>query len=324
MKYFIAIDGGGSKTDVVLFDETGHIVYRHVGKGGNPTDVGVEEAQRRMFHCLDQVFPHAPGEIIAVYGGIAGVVPNGDVFSEGILQRYEFGRIHVEDDGFSLISSTLGHGDGCGMVCGTGSSLFVRKAGEPLRHIGGKGYLIDTGGSGFELGKEAICMAFRAMDGRCKSTMLTELVSEIFGQPMSYALIPAAHWGGRSYIASFAPAVFKGREAGDWACTEIFERGAALMADLTYAAERYFESAFPIVMGGGIAANFPEYVEAIKAKASPMAKIVPQQAPPVYGAATEAMRLAEADISELFREKFLADYTQTAPSKKDTNGEIHS
>ena len=31
MKYCIAIDGGGSKTEIVLFDETGHILRRHVG-----------------------------------------------------------------------------------------------------------------------------------------------------------------------------------------------------------------------------------------------------------------------------------------------------
>ena len=43
MKYCIAIDGGGSKTEIVLFDETEHILRRHVGQGGNPTDIGAEE-----------------------------------------------------------------------------------------------------------------------------------------------------------------------------------------------------------------------------------------------------------------------------------------
>ena len=126
MKYCIAIDGGGSKTEVVLFDETGHILRRHVGQGGNPTDVGVEEAQRRMRECLAQVFPHAPGAVTALYGGNAGVFPNGDIYSETLLREFPVGTIRIEDDGCSLISGTLGHSDGCGMVCGTGSSLFVR------------------------------------------------------------------------------------------------------------------------------------------------------------------------------------------------------
>lgn len=126
------------------------------------------------------------------------------------------------------------------MVCGTGSSLFVRIEGQPLRHIGGKGYLIDTGGSGFELGRDALCMAMRAVDGRCQGTILTELLADMLGEPVCDAVIPKVHRGGRPYIATLAAAVFAGRKAGDWACEEIFDRGASLMADLVWAAEPLF------------------------------------------------------------------------------------
>lgn len=203
MKYCIAIDGGGSKTEIVLFDETGHILRRHVGQGGNPTDIGAEEARRRMHACMMEVFPAAPGEIAALYGGAAGVFPNGDVYSASLQQAFPVRAIRIEDDGCSLISGTLGHQDGCGMVCGTGSSLFVRIEGQPLRHIGGKGYLIDTGGSGFELGRDALCMAMRAVDGRCQGTILTELLADMLGEPVCDAVIPKVHRGGRPYIATW-------------------------------------------------------------------------------------------------------------------------
>ena len=55
MKYCIAIDGGGTKTESVLFDETGHILLRHIGNAGIATDLGAEEARRRMLACLDEV-----------------------------------------------------------------------------------------------------------------------------------------------------------------------------------------------------------------------------------------------------------------------------
>lgn len=113
MKYCIAIDGGGSKTEIVLFDETGHILRRHVGQGGNPTDIGAEEARRRMHACMMEVFPAAPGEIAALYGGAAGVFPNGDVYSASLQQAFPVRAIRIEDDGCSLISGTLGHQDGC-------------------------------------------------------------------------------------------------------------------------------------------------------------------------------------------------------------------
>lgn len=310
MRYCIAIDGGGSKTDIVLFDETGRIFRRYVGPGGNATDIGTE-AVARMDANLAKVVPAAPGPIAALYGGVAGVLPNGDVYSAELSKKYSFGALHFEDDGCNLISGALGHADGCGMVCGTGSSLFARVEGQPLRHIGGKGYLIDTGGSGFELGRDAVCMALRAVDGRCKKTILTDLLADMIGQPVDDKIIPKVHHGGRPYIATFASAVFEGRKRGDWACEEIFEHGSSLMADLTLAAEQYFEDGFTVVMGGGIVAHYPEYAEAIREKSSPKATVVLQKVPPVYGAAVEAMWDAGIDVTELFRTRFLSDYVKT-------------
>ena len=56
MKYCIAIDGGGTKTDAVLFDSAGNIITRFVGPGNNPTDLGCDEALKRMIKTLDAVY----------------------------------------------------------------------------------------------------------------------------------------------------------------------------------------------------------------------------------------------------------------------------
>ena len=310
MKYCIAVDGGGTKTDTVLFDETGHIHRRYVGPGGNASDLGVEEAQRRLLECIRQVTDGHTQPVAALYGGVAGVLPNGDIYSAPVADRFPIQHLRFDDDGCNLISGTLGHEDGCGMVCGTGSSLFVRIQGQSLRHIGGKGYLIDTGGSGFELGQDALRMALRAVDGRCPPTVLTQLLEQRLGMPVSDRIIPQVHRGGRPYIASMAPAVFEGRKQGDWACEEIFRKHAALLADLTKAAARYFEGEFPVVLGGGIAAHFPEYCQEIAHLSHPRARLLLQQAPPVYGAAVEVMWDADLPITASFREKFLAEYAE--------------
>lgn len=310
MKYCIAIDGGGTKTDTVLFDTEGNILARHVGPGNNPTDIGCDEARKRLMEDIDAVYRNAGGAVETLYGGIAGTLPNGDIYSDEISRRYDIRCIRIEDDGCNLISGAFGHADGCGMVCGTGSSLFVRREGQPLRHIGGKGYMIDTGGSGFEIGRDAICMALRAADGRTEHTVLQELLGEMLGCPVDDRVIPMVHRGGRPYIASFAAAVFAGREMGDCVCEEIFQRQSALMADLTYAAQTSFDGGFNVVAGGGIVSHFPEYFEAIKQKSAPGANLVLQNAPPVYGAAAEAMWDAGEPVTEGFRARFLEAYAQ--------------
>lgn len=310
MKYCIAIDGGGTKTDTVLFDTEGNILARHVGPGNNPTDIGCDEARKRLMEDIDAVYRNAGGAVETLYGGIAGTLPNGDIYSDEISRRYDIRCVRIEDDGCNLISGAFGHADGCGMVCGTGSSLFVRREGQPLRHIGGKGYMIDTGGSGFEIGRDAICMALRAADGRIEHTVLQELLGEMLGCPVDDRVIPMVHRGGRPYIASFAAAVFAGRRMGDRVCEEIFQRQSALMADLTYAAQTSFDGGFNVVAGGGIVSHFPEYFEAIKQKSAPGANLVLQNAPPVYGAAAEAMWDAGEPVTESFRARFLEAYAQ--------------
>ena len=38
MKYYIAIDAGGTKTDSVLFDQEGHVLARDLRRGANAFD----------------------------------------------------------------------------------------------------------------------------------------------------------------------------------------------------------------------------------------------------------------------------------------------
>ncbi len=307
MNYLIAMDGGGTKTEAVLFDETGRILAFESGPGSNVTDIGESESRACVLGLYDRVLDRAPGRITAFYGAIAGAIVNGDPYSETILADGRTASSRVEDDGPSILAATLGPVNGCAMVCGTGSSLFVRIEGEPLRHLGGKGYLIDTGGSGFELGRDAIRTAMRAVDGRVPPTALTGYLEKIIGEPVDDHLIPLIHHRGRAYIASLAPAVFRARKDGDPAAIEIFERQSALLADLTFAAARFFPGDFPVVIGGGIAEHYPEYVDAIRAKCDPRADLIASTAPPVYGAAVLAMHDAGLAVTEPFRKRFLDD-----------------
>lgn len=308
MKYCIAADGGGSKTDVVLFDETGHILDRYVGPGGNATDIGIDEAFSRFYGCLEHIKRGVKEKISSMYCGMAGVLPNGDFYSSRLSSVDWIDHIRFDDDGCNLISGAFGHADGCGMVCGTGCSLFVRIDGEPLRHIGGKGYLIDTAGSGFDLGQQAIRMALRAVDRRVEPTVLTELLSEIIGMPISDSVIPIVHKGGRPYIATFARAVFEGRKLGDRICEEIFQNGAASMADLVTAAGHCFPGEYSVAAGGGIVNHYPEYVQQIREMSPERCHLTVLDAPPVYGAAVEAMWDAETEVTAKFKTRFISDY----------------
>ena len=217
-------------------------------------------------------------------------------------------KIRWEDDGWGMITSGIGVRDGCCIVCGTGTSLFARVNGG-LHHIGGWGYLIDTWGSGYVLGREAIRAALRQADGRGPDTKLYKLVYDQLGAPPETS-IPTIYDGGRSFIASFAGTVFAARKQGDAVAETIFEQGAESVAEFTHAAERYFSGNFDVVLSGGIFAAFPEYAQAVQRKGSARANMIRPEVPPVYGCALENV-LADGPVNETpFRTAFMKDYVQ--------------
>lgn len=307
MKYYIGIDAGGTKTEAILADDQGRIVYRLYRRGCNPMDIGAEAVRSVILDAAETLLEKISVPAAALYGGVAGL-DRVDVGLDDFLRaRLPIPSIRTEDDGFSLISGALGHVDGCGMVCGTGSSLFARVDGRPAAHIGGLGYLIDTGGSGYELGQAALKRAFRCLDGRDGPTVLPELLSRALGRDLRQSF-SEIYSGGRPFIASLAHTVFEGADMGDRACMEILDEGSTRLAELTAAAASHFLGEFPVVMNGGILTSYPNYAAMVRAKASSRARMILAQEPPVYGAVVEALWQTGAAATEEFKRAFMSDY----------------
>ncbi len=311
MNYMIGIDGGGTKTESVLFDETGHIIARDLCGGANALDLpgGIGDVQDLLYHAVQRLVAQLPdgGELSAVYAGLAGSV---DWFP-GVLDRelapkLPAKRVRFEGDGGNLIAAMNGHRDGCGLIAGTGSSLYIRKDGVLTRY-GGYGYLIDTQGSGYTIGRDAFLAAFRHFDGRGDETILYDLIREQMGREPVES-IPQIYQGGRAYIASFARCVFEGRKRGDPVSRRIVEHAVHCLAELVALGERELGREFTVVTGGGLFSAFPEYMESLREQISPGVRLVPMDVPPIYGAAVEALWDADVPETEAFRENFMKGY----------------
>lgn len=308
MAFYIAVDSGGTKTESVLADENGHILLYKVDKGCNPLDIGVSEVQKIIFENIMSLEKAAPNKVNAIYAGIAGA-NHYDLGLEALIKsKYKSTKARVEDDRRIVVSGTLGNREGCGLICGTGCSLSIVKRGRPIQQIGGIGYLIDTGGSGFDLGQAALRHTFRYLDGRGEYTVLAELLQDEFGKD-PWEAIPEIYSGGRALIASLAHHVFTGYELGDPVCRGIICDGARALSELTQVAERYFEEEFPVVMSGGILKRYPEYVILICGGASQKARMIMADTPPVFGAFAEALRQDGLEANDDIRRGFMADYS---------------
>lgn len=308
MDYFIAIDGGGTKTETVLFDETGHILSRDVTTGCNALDIGTPAAIDLLMHAIQRVGENAPEKVTSIFGGIAGNCHCDNALYKLLRAQLTVPYLEICDDTYSVISSVLGHKDGCGLVAGTGSSLFVRAEGKPCFHIGGWGYLIDTGGSGYDLGREAVYMALRAADGRGEKTVLNELLYKALHKKVENAIMEI-YAGGRPFIASLAHTVFEGYRMGDAVCECIFNRGVSHLAEMVAGAAKFYDSSYDVVLGGGLFSAYPEYTDALRTKAPAQSHLLTTDMPVVYGAATEALRMTGRTAGQDFYQAFFEDYT---------------
>ncbi len=306
-RYLAAVDMGGTKAEGVVFREDGEIVCRVVEKGGAPFDNGVDYSLANLCKCVDGLVAGAPEKPMAFYLGAAACEYFLPQFTEA-LSRYGFEKLRIEGDGPALISGIFGHKDGAGMICGTGSALYVRD-GDDYYHIGGGGHMIDSCGSGYVLARRAIRAALRAVDGSDVPTMLVEMLEEAAGFPLWYRL-DKVYEGGRSYIASFAHVLFEARNKGDTVARRIFNEGAAELADVIWAQYNKNGGPFDLIFNGGIFRNYPEYADAVKALAPKDMRITFGEVAPIYGCSVEALYDIGIRADEAFREKFMESYEE--------------
>lgn len=315
MMYFIAIDAGGNKTDGVLFDETGAVIANEVGRGANSFDIGPAETSARLGAAVDSLKLHLPsGEKLAsVFGSISAAYYYPEV--EAHVKRHADGaRTRLDGIVSSVMAAVLGHEDGVCLISGVGSYCCVRKKGEHRFFIGSTGYMLDTEGSGYVLGRDALNAVQREHDGRGPKTMLTGMIEKEMGETVLEHL-PVIYSGGRAYISSFAHNVFSARSMGDQVATEIFERGVNYYAEALRAAYKHLGEPFKVAVGGGVFLNFPEYVEAVRAHAPKGCELITLDAPAVYGSALEAVWQTGAEPEEGFRSRFVETYRRN-PGKR--------
>ena len=296
---FIAIDGGGTKTEAVICNREGNILSHRLAGGSNlnAADEKIVAANLRTVT--------AGAERGYLFAGIAGALNCGDRLRE-MLPQTDGLTVSVGSDAVNMLSAGLLHADGCGIICGTGSVCFAR-VGRELHRIGGWGYLFDGKGSGYDIGRDAISAALRQQDGRGRPTLLADLIAEKYGHSAAEHLT-AYYQAGREEIAAHAPLVFSAAEAGDAVAREIVRSNMAALAEEIACAAGFFNGSFPVTLTGGILTNCPLALQMLKEASPAGAKLSICPAPPVFGALVEARKLAGLITTEEDRAEFILQY----------------
>lgn len=309
MSYYIAIDGGGTKTEGLLCTDDGSIVCRAAGGASNPNDIGMKQSCECLRAVADELCAALPDGATAssLFAGVSGAVGNADALEAALDGTAT--SVRVASDAVNLLSCA-GSGDGACLISGTGSVCFVR-TGSKIHRIGGWGYLIDGAGGGYDIGRDALAAVLRAYDGRGEKTSLTAGLEKIFGTTVAEA-IPEIYRGGKSRIASLAPIVFDAADSGDAVSQQILDRNAAYLAEILEAAARLLRhgtnESCRVILGGSLLTAADGLYDRLRASVPRHIRLIRTGAPPVYGAFCEALSADGREPSPTCRDRFLCDY----------------
>ncbi len=304
---FLGIDGGGTKTEFVAVTGDGRVLDRFVKGPSNPNDVGFSEACEVLTEGIREVLVKHPS-LTAVYGGVAGTAA-GDRASRltaRLQEAFPSLAVTVRTDSANL----FGFDDGADLavIAGTGSVVLVRQ-GDGFLRLGGWGYLFDTAGSAYDMGRDAVSAALAHEDGLGEATLLTDLIKRKLNASTVFGSIHKLYEGGKSYIASLAPFVFEAYRQGDAVAARIVEASARRLAELLNEGAARDGVRKKAVAGGGLFEHDGDVLLPLLGKYTDV-EVAVCGLPPVYGACRFSVASAGRTIPDAFGDRFRITYEE--------------
>jgi N-acetylglucosamine kinase-like BadF-type ATPase len=241
----IGVDSGGSKTHVVLADQSGHILGEGWSDCSNYQYVGEARAVAEIEAGILAAFMQAGIARRSVgYAcfGIGGADTPDDLLKaqRWVSDNHWASQSLTVNDGMLPLYAACPQGEGVSVIAGTGAIMWARTLDGRVARTSGWGYLLGDEGGGWNLGHEALRHVARASDGRGPATLLTERVLAHWQLQHSYDLITRLYQADITPrdIASLGRVVLECAAEGDAIALHIAQTGAEELALAANAAMR--------------------------------------------------------------------------------------
>ena len=218
MKYYMGIDGGGTKTRVCIIDETMQkITFGSSGPSSIDT-VDLSVGINNIMSAMDEAGKQTKDDYIiyGIFAGLGGMVSNQHHrLIESQLRKLprlsQDCQIIAKNDMETAYLSGGFVDQGIALIIGTGMVCFGRNAKGITHKAAGWGFKEGEAGSAYDLGRQAIKKAIRSFDGRLKPTAFTKAVLETLeiAYPIDVIIKMDELWGERTKVAELAKMVTK-------------------------------------------------------------------------------------------------------------------
>lgn len=331
----LAVDGGNSKTDVVLVAADGTVLARARGGGSCHQSVGMTTTMSVIGELVARVAADAGQDPAAgpVADHGAFYLAGADLPAETAALRDRIDaagwtqRAVVDNDTFALLRAGTDAADAVAVVVGAGVNAVGVAADGAVARFPALGRLSGDWGGGEDLAAETLWLAVRAEDGRGAPTALREAVIGHFGVTTVAEVVAGIHLGDipAARLLGLTPVLLRVAGAGDPAAVAVVRRMAeevVLLATAALGRLGLLRTAVDVVLGGGVlAARDPLLLGAVEAglaDRAPSASVRVVDAPPVLGAALLGLDAVGAPPGA---EEVLRSTLGTSLPKDTTTGE---
>src|SRR5476651_180847 len=180
----IGVDGGGSKTRVIVADEHGNQLAEVVAPGSAIRPGGAEHSADTIVAAVNDALEacemmHLMPKVLCVGVAGAGRDPERQELWQLLAGRELAEEVVVYPDFAIALEDAFGEGPGILLISGTGSAAFGRSPDGQSARCGGWGPVFGDEGSGAWIGRRALSVVTASTDGREPETALVGAVLKI-------------------------------------------------------------------------------------------------------------------------------------------------
>ncbi|CAN5918512.1 BadF/BadG/BcrA/BcrD ATPase family protein [soil metagenome] len=298
----VGVDGGGSKTRVIVADELGNQLSEVVGPGSAVRPGEAEHSADVIAAALADALAacemtHVVPKVLCV--GVAGAArePERQAIWQALAGRDIAEEVVIHPDYSIALDDAFGDGPGVLLISGTGSAAFGRSPAGKTARCGGWGPVCGDEGSGAWIGRRALSVVTASADGREPETALVGAVLTAAQVNEPQELIAWAAAATPALFASLAPVVSSVADAGDLRANAIISLAVEeLVLHVRTLARSLFgdeRAAIPVAFTGGMltrGTTLRKRLEQRLRSAVPGAHLQASEVNPARGAVRGALR----------------------------------
>ncbi|MDT7727400.1 MAG: hypothetical protein QOI21_3976 [Actinomycetota bacterium] len=311
----VAIDGGNSKTDVLVVDAEGSVLGSARGPGASPQNIGVGSSVDILDGLVAEAIEAAglpASRPFAVHTSayMAGLdfPREEEVFFSALSAKGWSESLEIGNDTLALLRAGTTDGVGVAVVCGAGINAVGIGRNGRVHGFPALGKSSGDWGGGLGLGEEVLWWAARAEDGRGPGTALRAAVIEHFATETVAEVTQRLHFEElpRYALHALCPLLFRVAASGDEVAQRVVGRFVEEISVMIAVILRKLELTKDdpqIVLGGGVltgvGAPVIAEIERRTLKVSPRAVVKVVDVAPVVGAALFGLdRIGADDVAK--------------------------